>query len=86
MLQTDLIKLTRKVPFEPFRLTLTNGENYTIRHPDMIMPTPGSAFIGIPTSGQPDLTMDWVIVALNQILKFEPATMNPSTKSTAPSN
>jgi hypothetical protein len=83
MLQTDLLKLTRKVPFEPFRLTLTNGENYTIRHPDMIMPTPGSAFIGIPTSGQPDLSMDWVIVSLTQILKFEPAVGSNLAKPTS---
>lgn len=81
MRQQDIVKMTRKIPFEPFRITLTNGENYVIRHPDMIMPTPGSAFIGISLPGQPEMAMDWVVVSLNQIVKFEPA--NPSSISSA---
>ncbi len=40
MTLTDLRELTRKVPFVPFRIEISNGETYDVRHPDMILATP----------------------------------------------
>lgn len=33
----DLLQLTRKHPFEPFRLHTTDGKRYDVFHPDQII-------------------------------------------------
>jgi hypothetical protein len=43
----DLHKAARRQPFEPFRVILTTGATYDIRHPDLIMVGNRSAIIGI---------------------------------------
>ncbi len=43
----ELQEVARKQPFEPFRLILTTGATYDIRHPDLIMVGRRSATIGI---------------------------------------
>jgi hypothetical protein len=47
MTQEDLQEAARRQPFEPFRLVLTTGTTYDIRHPDLIMVGRRSAIIGI---------------------------------------
>ena len=49
MTQDDLQEYARRQPFEPFRVTLTTGATYDIRHPDLIMVGRRSAVIGITT-------------------------------------
>ena len=70
MRMEDIRKLTRAVPFAPFRVFLTSGETYDVRHPDMIVASHGAAFISRPTpagaeSGEVD------IVSLVHIMKIE---------------
>jgi hypothetical protein len=43
----DLQTLARSKPFVPFRVVLTTGEKYDIRHPDLIMVGKRSAVLGI---------------------------------------
>jgi hypothetical protein len=47
MTQTDLHMAARRQPFEPFRVVLTTGEKYDVRHPDLIMVGRRAAIIGI---------------------------------------
>lgn len=47
MNQPELHAAARRQPFEPFRLHLTTGETYDIRHPDLIMVGLRSAIVGI---------------------------------------
>ena len=51
----------RKQPFEPFRVRLTTGQTYDIRHPEFAWPTRTSLFVGIIENGQsadvPDLAI-----------------------------
>lgn len=47
MNQEDLQNAARRQPFEPFRVILTTGAAYDIRHPDLIMVGRRSAIIGI---------------------------------------
>jgi hypothetical protein len=49
----DLQQAARKQPFEPFRIVLTTGEMYDIRHPDLIMVGRRSVIIGIPSKTFP---------------------------------
>jgi hypothetical protein len=47
MTQEELHAAARRQPFEPFRLLLTTGATYDIRHSDLIMVGKSSATIGI---------------------------------------
>jgi hypothetical protein len=46
MSHEDLQAVARKDPFKPFRVILTTGATYDIRHPDLIMIGRRSAVIG----------------------------------------
>jgi hypothetical protein len=47
MTQEELHGAARRQPFEPFRLILTTGATYDIRHPDLIMVGRRSAVVGL---------------------------------------
>jgi hypothetical protein len=47
MTQEDVQEVARRQPFEPFRVILTTGATYDIRHPDLIMVGRRAAIIGI---------------------------------------
>ena len=47
MTQEDLQSAARRQPFEPFRVVLTTGTTYDIRHPDLIMVGRRAAIIGL---------------------------------------
>ena len=51
----DIQEAAHRRPFEPFRVTLTTGETYDIRHPDLIMVGRRAAILGIP--GEPTGTL-----------------------------
>ena len=48
MMRDEVQDAARRQPFQPFRVTLTTGATYEVRHPDLIMVGLGSAIIGIP--------------------------------------
>lgn len=50
MRRTDLIEVLRAGPFRPFRLYLSDGGTFDVRHPEMLMVGNHSAVIGIPDS------------------------------------
>lgn len=47
MTHEELHDVAKRQPFKPFRLHLTTGATYDIRHPDLIMVGRRSAVIGI---------------------------------------
>ena len=49
MTRTDLAKRVRQRPFVPFRVVLTEGTAYEVRHPEQIMLARDSAVIGVPS-------------------------------------
>ncbi len=48
----DLYNALRKRPFEPFRVEVSDGTSYDVRHPELVMVGVGSVSIGIPATGQ----------------------------------
>jgi hypothetical protein len=54
MAPEELRDSLRQQPFEPFRLVMTDGESYDIRHPDLLWVGRRSAFVGL--TGQPGQT------------------------------
>ena len=69
----DLLQELRKRPFQPFRIHLTDGSNYEIRHPELAAVGRSKMFIGRPA---PDETKpvfdDYLFVALIHIDRIEP--------------
>ena len=47
MTQEELQEAVHRQPFLPFRVVLTTGETFDIRHPDLIMVGRRSAILGI---------------------------------------
>ena len=52
MTHEEVYEAARRQPFEPFRLILTTGEAYDIRHPDLIMVGRRSAVVGVTNEGE----------------------------------
>ena len=76
----DLLQALRKRPFEPFRIHVSDGTAYDVRHPELVMVGLGSAVVGVPATGQPRLYERYETIALNHIVKMLPL------EATAPSS
>jgi hypothetical protein len=64
--------LTRR-PFQPFRITLTDGRTYEVRHPELAMVGRSNVVVGLPASGDPEPVFDrFVWVSLLHIMQVEP--------------
>lgn len=50
----DLLELIRAQPFEPFRIHLSDGAAYDIRHPDQIITQRSKVIVGVPGRDAPD--------------------------------
>jgi hypothetical protein len=72
MAPEELRDVLRHRPFEPFRLVMTDGTGYEIRHPDLLMVGQRSIIVGL--TGQPGQTFyeRSVKVDLLHIIRLEP--------------
>ncbi len=52
MRRDELIDALRAAPFRPFRLRVSDGTTFDIRHPEMIMVTRHSVVVGILEAGE----------------------------------
>ena len=68
----EVIRLLRDQPFKPFRMKISNGVAYEVRHPDMAIVTPTAVYVGIPPT-EPDapFAKDIVIVSLDHVVDME---------------
>ncbi len=67
----DVRERLEKRPFEPFRICLTDGRTYDVRHPDLCMLGRSSIYVGVP-----DPKIRRVVVRVDQcalvhIVRFE---------------
>ena len=68
----DIIKLLRAQPFRPFRVFLSDGSQYDVRHPEMAIVDRSVVTVGVPGPGGLDAPMErTVLVALIHINKAE---------------
>jgi hypothetical protein len=68
----DLWERLRKTPFDPFRICLTNGTAYDVRHPELVMVGRRSAVVGVSDSErQPPFYDRATTVALIHIVRLE---------------
>lgn len=72
MFPEELRDSLRQQPFEPFRLVLTDGAGYDVRHPDLLWVGRRTTYLGL--TGQPGQTFFERAVKLDllQITRVEP--------------
>jgi hypothetical protein len=72
MAPEELRDTLKQQPFEPFRLVMTDGASYEIRHPDLLWVGRRSAMVGL--TGQPGQTFyeRAVKVDLLHVIRIEP--------------
>ena len=76
MRSEDIRDFLQKRPFQPFRLTLTDGRTYEVRHPELAMVGRSIVAIGVPAPGDPSLVFDRLVtVSLLHIMQVEPSEM-----------
>lgn len=50
----DILELLRATPFEPFRIYLSDGAEYEVRHPDMAIAQRSKVIVAVPGPEGPD--------------------------------
>jgi len=72
MTSEELRDVTRQQPFAPFRLVMTDGTGFEVRHPDLLWVRRRSAMVGL--TGQPGQTFfeRAVRVDLLHVIRVEP--------------
>lgn len=73
----DIQQLVRQRPFRPFRVTLTDGRSYDVRHPELAMVGRTTVAIGLPANGDETVYDRLVTVDLLHIMQTEP--VDPAT-------
>ncbi len=72
----DIRDFLQKRPFQPFRLTLTDGRTYEVRHPELAMVGRSIVAIGVPAANDPSPVFDRLVtVSLLHIMQVEPSEM-----------
>ena len=69
----DINNVLRRQPFQPFRVHLSNGQAFEVRHPELAAVGRSTMFIGLPAPDLPPTTYDlFEIIALMHINRLEP--------------
>jgi hypothetical protein len=71
MRQESILDWTRKQPFEPFVIQLTDGERFVIRHPDMVLPLRGEVVLARSRENDPTRGDRAVMISYFHIVKIE---------------
>jgi hypothetical protein len=75
----DIKEALQREPFVPFRICLTDGTRYEIRHQDLVMVGKRSLVIGLAEPSQADAFYDrYVTVALIHVTRLEPIDVVPA--------
>jgi hypothetical protein len=86
MAPEELRDTLRQQPFEPFRLVMSDGEGYDIRHPDLLWVGRRTAYVGL--TGQPGQTFfaRAVKIDLLHIIRTVPLDATAAPPSNGPVN
>jgi len=72
MRSQDIRNFVKQQPFQPFRITLTDGRTYDVRHPEMAMVGKSSVAIGLPAAEDEEPIYDRLVtVSLIHIMQAE---------------
>jgi len=80
MRSEDILEYVRKRPFQPLRVTQTDGQTYEVFRPEMIMVGRNSVLLGIPRPKDTKLVFNRLItVSLLHIMQIEPLEATPTS-------
>ena len=69
----DIREFLQRRPFQPFRLTLTDGRTYEVRHPELAMVGRSTVIVGLPAPGEVEPVFDRAVtVSLLHIMQMQP--------------
>jgi hypothetical protein len=71
MTPRDIVRELRRIPFVPFRLTLTEGSTYDIKHPELCLVTRRSVYIGVDPATD-NIAEDSVLIDVDHVVKLDP--------------
>ncbi len=73
MSRDDLLEFLRIRPFQPFRIFVTDGTMYKVRHPELVLVGRTKAMVFFPAPDSPPPAFDrFEAVALVHITRIEP--------------
>ena len=73
MRSDELQRLLRRQPFEPFRIFVTDGASFEVRHPGMALLTHHEIVVGIPgQNGGQRVADTYEIITLLHVTRVEP--------------
>lgn len=75
----ELLTVVRSQPFQPFRVQLTDGQSFDIRHPDQMIVGRRSAVIGLPADANEPYLDRRVTVDLIHVVSHEPLQVQSSS-------
>ena len=67
----DLLKMIREQPFRPFRIYLSYGQTFEVRHPELAWVTRSTLMIAKPSTELPGAVDDYDVIALIHINRIE---------------
>jgi hypothetical protein len=79
MVPDELRDLLKQQPFEPFRIVLTDGTTYEIRHPDLLWVGLRTAYVGLTGQAAQTYFERSVRIDLLHIIRIEPLTTTPAS-------
>jgi hypothetical protein len=68
----DLLARVQARPFVPFRLVVSEGATYEVRHPDMIIVARRSVVVGVPSPHNEGIADTTHLIALIHVVRIEP--------------
>ena len=76
----DIRNFLNRRPFQPIRITLTDGRSYQVRHPELVMVGRSVIVIGFPAADESEPVFDrFVWVSLIHIMQIEPFELQKSS-------
>ncbi len=61
----------------PFRLVVSDGTVYEVRHPDLTMVALSTVVVGYPSPKQPEVAMRFDLVSMRHVMRIEPLELSP---------
>ena len=82
MLPEDIAKMVRRMPFQPFRIHMSNGQSFLVRHPELAMVGIASVVVGTPSpKHQQPIYDDYEVLSIFHINRLEPVPAAPAAAS-----
>jgi len=70
-------KILKRQPFQPFRLVMSSGKSYDVRHPEMAWLLKNDVLVGVDVQDE-GLPAEFDICPLFQVATIEPILPEPS--------